>query len=238
MQTVDIALDHGPRRKAQVSTKPDWAVIKPWLLAGFDDFRANRPVSLIDGAGLVLLGWAIVIGLIASGMGWMILPALAGAVLVGPVATVGLYQISRRGLGVNAAVATPGQIFLVGVVMMMLVLLWIRPGWRALWLITRLNAPEPVPPVEYKDDVVKWTVLACFSWGVLGFTIGDVLAWAAGGSGTERRYGVEQLWPYPSDPYHCRCFRFRELRFLPLRTESHRPLAILLAHLIALYPAK
>lgn len=53
----------------------------------------------------------------------------------------------------------------------------IAAGWGAMYLIDRLTDPSPDIPLEYKDDVIKWGVLACFVWGVIGFTIGDLLAW-------------------------------------------------------------
>lgn len=30
---------------------------------------------------------------------------------------------------------------------------------------------------EYNDEVIKWGVLACFAWGIIGFSVGDWLAW-------------------------------------------------------------
>ncbi|CAD0187001.1 putative integral membrane protein [Ruegeria sp. THAF57] len=123
---MDLTLDHNPRCKARVLSTPSLQTVTNWLRAGVADFRANLRVSLLYGFGLAGLGWATILGLIATGLGWMILPALAGAMLVGPVATVGLYQISRRAGGMDKPVAAPGQVFLVGVVMMILVLLWIR----------------------------------------------------------------------------------------------------------------
>ncbi|NRB05092.1 MAG: cytochrome-c oxidase, cbb3-type subunit I [Rhodobacteraceae bacterium] len=50
-------------------------------------------------------------------------------------------------------------------------------GWGLLKVIGHWSDPEPVVPFEYQDRVIKVGVLACFAWGVFGFTIGDVLAW-------------------------------------------------------------
>ena len=125
----DMALAETPesRRKARIVTEDPWSTIKVWLRRGIQDFRAHLSVSLSYGIGLVLLGWCALILLGISGLGWMILPALAGAMLLGPLATVGLYRISRRSKGhSDQGVAAPGQIFLVSVVMMVLALLWIR----------------------------------------------------------------------------------------------------------------
>ena len=38
-------------------------------------------------------------------------------------------------------------------------------GFGALKLIDKLTDPDPIIPLEYKDDVIKFGVLACFSLG-------------------------------------------------------------------------
>ena len=40
--------------------------------------------------------------------------------------------------------------------------------------------PEPELPLEYKDDVIKWGVLLCFVWGVIGFCCGRYRGLSAG----------------------------------------------------------
>ena len=50
-------------------------------------------------------------------------------------------------------------------------------GWGLLHQISRLSDPEAAIPLAYKDDVIRWGILACFGWGIVGFTVGDVLAW-------------------------------------------------------------
>lgn len=36
---------------------------------------------------------------------------------------------------------------------------------------------EAQATLEYRDDVIKWGVLACVIWAVVGFFVGDLLAW-------------------------------------------------------------
>ena len=115
------------RRQARQITDAPQSVVRAWLARGWADFRANPAVSLAYGLTLAVLGWGLVLGLTAVGQGWMILPVIAGAMLLGPGATVGLYRISRRRMGLGGSgVAAPGQIFLVSIVMMVLALAWIR----------------------------------------------------------------------------------------------------------------
>ena len=124
---METTLDTDLRRKARVISRPPRETVVAWLSAGVRDFRSNLGVSLTYGIGLAVAGWVAVLALAQSGLGWMILPAVAGAMLLGPLATVGLYRISRRGHGAaEDRIAAPGQIFLVSTVMMVLALSWIR----------------------------------------------------------------------------------------------------------------
>ena len=50
-------------------------------------------------------------------------------------------------------------------------------GWGLFRLINALDDPPPDIPLEYNDKVIKWGVLATVIWGVIGFTVGDILAW-------------------------------------------------------------
>ena len=113
--------------KARVLTGQPSRILHQWLALGWRDFQAHLGVSLAYGAGFLILGWTTVLVLALTGLGWMILPAIAGAMLLGPAATVGLYRISRRAQGNGGGgIAAPGQITLISVVMMTLALMWIR----------------------------------------------------------------------------------------------------------------
>ncbi|NVK16228.1 MAG: DUF2189 domain-containing protein [Rhodobacteraceae bacterium] len=108
--------------KARVISEPPARVVRRWLAAGWTDLRDNPGYSLGYGAALVFLGWIAIWLLAATGTGWMLLPLLAGGVLVGPVATVGLYTAARG----RREVASKGQIALVGAILMVFALTWIR----------------------------------------------------------------------------------------------------------------
>ena len=113
--------------KARIVSGQPFDVVRSWLMAGLQDFRTHLGVSISYGLGFLALGWSVVLGLQVSGLSWMILPATAGAMLLGPLVAVGLYRISRRAQGQGGSgVAAPGQITLVSIVMMTLALLWIR----------------------------------------------------------------------------------------------------------------
>ncbi len=98
-----------------------------WLKSGFSDFCSRPFIALSYGIAFFILSWAVIGGLWLTGLQWMLLPAVAGALLVGPVVAVGLYQISRTLRdSVKNEVAAPGQIALVGVTLMVLLLVWLR----------------------------------------------------------------------------------------------------------------
>ena len=115
------------RKQARILTGDPTQTIRRWLQMGVQDLKANLGVSLAYGGCLALIGWSVLYLLVTTGLGWMILPTIAGAMLLGPVATVGLYRISRRRMGLGGSgIAAPGQIFLVSVVLMVLALTWLR----------------------------------------------------------------------------------------------------------------
>ncbi len=120
-----------PRRKGRVINDAPMLVIRRWLTAAACDFRAHLGLSLAYGMGLFLLGWIGISSLWMLNLSWMILPSLAGGLLVGPIATVGLYRISRRrqsgpNTGIAAGIAAPGQILLSGIILMVFALMWLR----------------------------------------------------------------------------------------------------------------
>ncbi len=98
-----------------------------WLGAGLKDFRAKPALSILYGFGFFALSWVAIGFLFLTGLEWMLLPAVAGALLVGPIVAIGLYRISWQLEGEkNVGIAAPGQIALIGCVLMILLLMWIR----------------------------------------------------------------------------------------------------------------
>lgn len=104
-----------------------------WLSRGWQDLKASPAVSLGYGALFVVAAYAIVFGLRQIGMTSLILPLMAGFMLVGPLAAVGLYDVSRRhAMGepvswrttVGAFAAKADQLLIVGLALMMAILAW------------------------------------------------------------------------------------------------------------------
>lgn len=106
-----------------------------WLADGWSDLRASPVPSLAYGVAVWALSVLVIGGLIAVGLPSLILPALSGFLVVGPLLAIGLYEKSRRlrtGEGVTLAgmlVAHPrsrGQLVFAGLLLCLLVMLWLR----------------------------------------------------------------------------------------------------------------
>ena len=70
-----------------------------WLAAGWRDLVAQPGVSLLYGLGVFLVSAVVVGGLVVLGLDYILFPAFAGFMVVGPLLAVGLYEKSRRHRG-------------------------------------------------------------------------------------------------------------------------------------------
>ena len=106
-----------------------------WLDAGWRDFHTQPALSLSYGILVFAVSGVIVAGLIGFGWDYILFPAFAGFMVVGPILAVGLYEKSRRlvagqavSLGDMIVVhpASGMQILFTGVLLCLLMLLWMR----------------------------------------------------------------------------------------------------------------
>ena len=67
-----------------------------WLAAGWRDLMVQPLASLAYGTLVFLVSLAIVVGLVRFGWDYILFPAFAGFMVVGPILAVGLYEKSRR----------------------------------------------------------------------------------------------------------------------------------------------
>jgi uncharacterized membrane protein len=137
--SIDVtpAPPHVPSPIRLVATDRPWT----WLAAGWRDLMAAPHVGFTYGAALTACGWALVL-----------LPT-AGFFLVAPLLAAGLYEASRRrerGEAVTLAVCVRGftrnasQLALMGVVLLLLHLFWVRVAALIFGLFFGLGFSPPL----------------------------------------------------------------------------------------------
>lgn len=106
-----------------------------WLVAGWRDFTVQPASSIAYGLLIFLASIAIVVGLFRFGWDYILFPAFAGFMVVGPILAVGLYEKSRRiAAGQPVSLAnmifvkpkSGGQILFAGVLLCLLMITWMR----------------------------------------------------------------------------------------------------------------
>ncbi|HIJ37976.1 MAG TPA: DUF2189 domain-containing protein [Rhodospirillaceae bacterium] len=106
-----------------------------WLAAGWKDFRRAPTLSLLYGGGLVLIGYLVVLALLALEMESLLPVTTAGFFLIAPILAIGLYDVSRRHqtgepaslmLALTAWQRNPPGIATMGLVLMLSVAAWMQ----------------------------------------------------------------------------------------------------------------
>ena len=106
-----------------------------WLKLGWQDFMTEPSMSVVYGLLIFLVSAGFVGGLVALGRDYILFPAFAGFMVVGPILAVGLYEKSRRieaGKPLrwrNLFFVKPrsgGQILFTGLLLCLLMMVWMR----------------------------------------------------------------------------------------------------------------
>jgi uncharacterized membrane protein len=106
-----------------------------WLASGWREFLKTPRISLIYGGAFSLISFLLSYGLIAAGLGSLVLPLAGGFVLLAPIAVVGLYDVSRRmelgqpvslGHVFGAFRDNIGQLSAMGVVLLIIWFVWVE----------------------------------------------------------------------------------------------------------------
>ncbi|HEX2478900.1 MAG TPA: DUF2189 domain-containing protein [Geminicoccaceae bacterium] len=173
-----------PTRDAPLPTirRIEMADLKDVLAEGISDFAAYRTDVMFlcvvyPVAGLLLAWLAFGYDLLQ-----LVLPVASGFALIGPVAAVGLYEISRRreqGVDITWAdafrvVRAPafGAILVLGLALLAILLLWLAAA-QAIYLMTL--GPEPPASVgAFARDV--FTTPAGWAMIVVGMAVGFLFA--------------------------------------------------------------
>ena len=109
-----------------------------WLRRGIHDTFTQPAMSLLYGLAVVLGSWSIIIGVLAFDLAHFLLPCLAGLVVIGPALATGLYQKSELLMKGHKPgwkqvflikPGASGQIFFIGIILLMLTVLWLRTAF-------------------------------------------------------------------------------------------------------------
>lgn len=152
-----------------------------WLATGWRDLWRTPAPSLLYGLAVFLVSLAIVWGLFQLELDYILFPALAGFMVVGPLIAIGLYQKSRdieagqapslaRMVFVRAA--SGAQVWYTGAILCLLMLVWMR---AAVIIYALFFGLRPFPGF---NDVVGMLLSTPEGWAMLlvGTTAGGLFA--------------------------------------------------------------
>lgn len=152
-----------------------------WLRAGWRDLCVSPGPGLVYGAVICFISLAVVAAIYTLSYDYILFPALSGFLIVGPFMAIGLYEQSRRialkktaslAQMVNAKAASPGQLFYMGTLLCVLMLLWMR---AAVLLYSIVFGLTPFPGMEHIIDMLLYTDKG-FILLVVGSLVGALFA--------------------------------------------------------------
>jgi len=152
-----------------------------WLSAGWRDLWTRPGPSLAYGFAVFLVSAVLVWTLFAFGWDYILFPALAGFMIVGPVAAVGLYEKSREleeggkpGLGSMLFVSprAGAQVLFTGLLLFLVMLLWMR---AAVLIYALFFGVRPFPGLDHITHVILTTPEG-LAMLVVGTAIGGLFA--------------------------------------------------------------
>lgn len=156
---------------------------RAWLSAGVQDFRRAPAVSLAYGVFWVGLSIAITAGVVAMGYWYLLLPLVAGFMIVGPLVAVGSFGIARAleegrsptlGDAFGGWRAHAGQLTMMGFMLALVLLAWFNLAMILFALFFGMDIPSPT-------ELYSALLTTPRGWGLLltGTVAGAGLAFGA-----------------------------------------------------------
>jgi uncharacterized membrane protein len=179
METVD--LPHTPIPVGSRNRGLPASAAFDWLRAGWHDLTVHPGPSLAYGVAVFAVSLGVVSCLFYLGLDYILFPAIAAFLVVGPLVAVGLYEKSRRieaGEPVTLArmlfvrTASGAQLGFAGVILCGLALLWMR---AAVILYALFFGLQPFPGLDHIAEMLFTTGIG---WAMLvtGTVVGGVFA--------------------------------------------------------------
>ncbi len=152
-----------------------------WLAAGWRDFWTRPASSLAYGIGVFLLSVAFIWTIVGFGRDYILFPALAGFLIIAPFLAIGLYEKSRAisegndtrlDLMLRVRPRAGAQVFFMGLLLSLLMLLWMRAAvllWALFFGVTAFPGLNHVVEVLVGTPY-GWTMIA------VGTAIGGLFA--------------------------------------------------------------
>ena len=191
MTTIPALVPPSPKQNVWKRELRPWAAFG-WLAAGWRDMMTDPLQSLAYGVLVFVISIMVVAGLIMFGWDFILFPAFAGFMIVGPLLAIGLYEKSRKlATGKRASLAqmvfvrpkSGGQILFTGVLLSLLMLLWMRAAVIVYALFFGL---QPFPGLDHIANMLFTTpvglvmllvgsltggLFAAFSFAISAFSI-------------------------------------------------------------------
>jgi uncharacterized membrane protein len=152
-----------------------------WLQAGWRDLMTQPGPSFAYGLAVFAISLAIIWTLFALGLDYILFPALAGFMVVGPLVAIGLYAKSRdieQGQPVSLSrmlfvkPESGGQVLYTGAILSLLMLTWIR---AAVIIYALFFGLRPFPGLDHVAAMLFSTPIG---WAMLivGSVVGGIFA--------------------------------------------------------------
>jgi uncharacterized membrane protein len=152
-----------------------------WLAEGWKDLWRQPLPSLAYGLAVFAVSIAIIWGLFWLELDYILFPALAGFMVVGPLVAIGLYQKSRAleagetvGLGrmIFVKAASGAQVWFTGAILCLLMMVWMRAAVIIYALFFGLR------PFLGLDQIVPLLLTTLEGWAMLvvGTAVGGLFA--------------------------------------------------------------
>jgi len=152
-----------------------------WLAAGWRDLWRSPLPSLAYGLVVFAISLVVVWSMVRLEIDYILFPALAGFMVVGPLVAIGLYEKSRRieaGTPIGLArmifvkPESGAQVWFTGAILCLLMLVWMR---AAVIIYALFFGLRPFPGI---DHIVEMLLTTPEGWGMLlvGSVVGGLFA--------------------------------------------------------------